>query len=75
MANHSSSNKPSKAGQSSRTAANKNKHKAQMKEAYIKAHGSEEGMPDWDAKPDYTPRKERIVLDMIKKGKVPKGLK
>lgn len=75
MASHHSSNKPSKAGQATRTAANKKKHKAQMREAYIKAHGSEEGMPDWDAKPDFTPRKERIVVEMIKKGKVPKNLK
>ncbi len=75
MGKKRSSNKPSKAGQSSRTAANKLKHKKLMTEAYVKAHGSEEGMPDWNAKPDFTPRKERIVTEMIKKGKVPKHLR
>lgn len=75
MAGKKSSNKPSKAGQRDRTAANKRKHKAQMKEAYIKAHGSEAGMPNWDEKPDFTPRKERIAMEMLKKGKVPKNFR
>ena len=75
MGKKRSSNKPSKAGQSSRTAANKAKHKKQMEEQYIKAHGSIDGMPDWSAKPDYTPRKERVVIEMMKKGKLPKRLK
>ena len=75
MGKKSSSNKPSKANQASRTSANKLKHKMKMTEQYTKAHGSEEGMPNWDAKPDFTPRKERIVTEMIKKGKVPKNLR
>lgn len=72
MGKKRSSNKPSKAGQSSRTAANKAKHRKEMEEQYIKAHGSTEGMPDFTAKPDYTPRKERIITEMLKQGKVPK---
>lgn len=75
MGRKSSSNKPSKAGQSSRTAANKLKHKKKMTEEYIKAHGSSEGIPDWDAKPDYTPKKEKMVIELMKKGKVPKHLR
>lgn len=62
MGKKRSSNKPSKAGQSSRTAANKAKHKKQMEEQYIKAHGSTEGMPDWSKPADYTPKKERVAL-------------
>lgn len=70
MSKKGSSNKPSKAGQSSRTSNSKTKHKLRMTEEYTKAHGSQEGMPDWDAKPDYTPRKERIVIEKLKSGKI-----
>ena len=70
MAKKSSSNKPSKAGQASRTSANKVKHKAKMTEDYVKAHGNQEGMPDWDAKPDYMPKKERITIEKLKSGKI-----
>ena len=75
MGKKRSSNKPSKAGQASRTANNKLKYKKLMTEQYVAAHGSEEGMPNWDEKPDFTPRKERIITEMIKKGKVPKNLR
>lgn len=65
-----SSNKPSKAGQATRTEANKRKHKALMTELYVKAHGSQEGMPNWDERPDYTPHKQKVVIEtMLKKNK------
>lgn len=65
MAGKSSSNKPSKAGQASRTEANKKKYKARMAAAYVAKHGSEEGMPDWNAKPDFTSKKQTLILDII----------
>lgn len=65
MAGKSSSNKPSKAGQATRTAANKKKHKELMTKLYTLKHGSAEGMPDWDAKPDFTPKKQNLIIDII----------
>lgn len=65
MGKKSSSNKPSKAGQATRTAANKKKHKEFMTKLYIQKHGSAEGMPDWDTKPNFTPKRQNLVLDLV----------
>lgn len=69
MGRKSSSNKPSKAGQRDRTERNKQKHKKMMTEQYVKKHGSTDGMPDWDAKPNFEPKKQRIVREFIVSGK------
>ena len=62
--------------QSSKTESNKKKNKEKMTKLYIKAHGNEDKMPNWDSKPDYTPKKDKIrrykenkVIEFMIKGK------
>ena len=78
MGKKGSSNKPSKQGQRDRTAANKVKHKKIMTDQYVKKHGSTDGMPDWDAKPDFTSKvtlkleaERQHIIDLIKGKKNP----
>ena len=47
-----------------------------MTKLYVKAHGNEDKMPNWDLKPDYTSKKDRIrrykenkVIEFMIKGK------
>ena len=62
--------------QSSKTENNKKKNKEKMTKLYVKAHGSENKMPNWDSKPDYTSKKDKIrrykenkVIEFMIKGK------
>ena len=63
------------------TTNNKKKHKEKMTLLYIKAHGNEDNMPNWDLKPDYTSKtqkerlkKEQYIRDFIKSNKKGKNI-